>query len=328
MVLWCRRDDGFDIVHWKQSNGTPPGALAGVRLGSTEVLWLQDRRTPRTPPFDARGPRYNLSIPLLKSNLQKAVRRKTRDPALRTAWWLLCKAPAELLRRLPVILCEDTQLHERCFLEVVWLMAAVTKGYCLTWGDAAWIMSAVATALESPGRWNLEVPGPPSARFGTFAADLLPLALHVRAAFGGMTGDVAFLARLRDRATAGTLPLWLGDPVWLEEDIPWLDPDTDILLEAVDFHVYPRMLDELPGLSREAVWWCRSAPNLRPYVGEGAEIATALEVAHRERWTPCLVAHARALELFARRMRRRADREITESQPKQQKTTLDRWFKH
>lgn len=132
-------------------------------------------------------------------------------------------------------------------------MAATSKGYQLCWADAALIMAVVATALETTGHWNVKVLGPPLPPGGCLLRNPVALALHVRIAFGGMRSDQAFLGRLRDQMIAGTLPLWTGGPVWLEEDIPWLDTDEDILLEAVDQHVYPRLAEAIPGLQLDAV---------------------------------------------------------------------------
>jgi hypothetical protein len=294
---------------------------------------LVDARPQLTPPFDVRTSRYvAYHTPLLKSNLQKAIRRKERNAALRTAWWLLCREPTELLRRLPVILCEDTQIEERTFLELVWLMAATSKGYRLTWADATWVMAAVATAMETTGHWNLDVPGPPLPA-GALLRNPLALALHIRISFGGMKGDQAFMGRLRDRVIAGTLPLWTGAPMWLEEDIPWLDPDEDILLEAVDQHTYPRLGDIIPGLRLDAVWFCRSAVNVRDYVGESAAAAEAYVVERREVLGPNLAEHRLALELFSRRMRRRCMIRTDTAEVEDLKTatiaavsTLDRWL--
>jgi hypothetical protein len=328
MLFFIRTADAFLVQDKPPSAGRQ---LPAIRLHDTQLLFLVDARPQTTPPFDVRVSRYyNYHIPLLKSNLQKAIRRRERNAALRTAWWLLCYEPTELLRRLPVIICEDTQIEERTFLELIWLMAATSKGYRLLWSDAAWVMAAVATALEVTGQWNLEVPGPPLTA-GILLHQPVAMALHVRIAFGGMRGDVAFLGRLRDRVAAGTLPLWTGPIVWLEEDIPWLNPEEDILLEAVDQHTYPGLGEIIPGLRLDAVWFCRSSINLRPYVGEGAAAAAAFVEERIAALRPNLEEHAMALELFSRRMRRRADRPVVATEITRATvaavTTLDRWIK-
>ena len=51
------------------------------------------------------------SISLLKSNLQKAIRRGNVDVALKSAKLLLHKSPNDFWRRLPIIIAEDVLPH-------------------------------------------------------------------------------------------------------------------------------------------------------------------------------------------------------------------------
>ena len=73
------------------------------------------------------NPKYNINhIPILKSNLQKCVRRSLNEFAINTALCLMILDPNELLRRLPIIILEDVILHED-YTFLVWLMCAVSK---------------------------------------------------------------------------------------------------------------------------------------------------------------------------------------------------------
>ena len=69
-----------------------------------------------------------LSVPVLKSILQKSIRRRKPLPAVRVAMELADKALGELLRRLPVIMFEDSYLHPDLNL-LIWTMMAFTKDY-------------------------------------------------------------------------------------------------------------------------------------------------------------------------------------------------------
>jgi hypothetical protein len=69
-------------------------------------------------------------IPLLKSNLQKCIRRSKEDKSLNTGLTLLCLDENELLRRLPIIILEDTILIEN-YTFLIWLMCSVSKGFDL-----------------------------------------------------------------------------------------------------------------------------------------------------------------------------------------------------
>lgn len=57
-------------------------------------------------------PSYRIqAVPLLKSHLQKCIRRSRENLAVRTARHLLLTDPEALLRRLPVIMVEDAVLN-------------------------------------------------------------------------------------------------------------------------------------------------------------------------------------------------------------------------
>ena len=70
----------------------------------------------------------NLSISHLKSCLQKSIRRRAPLPAVRVAMELADKSWTDLIRRLPIIILEDSTLHPD-FALLVWLMIADSKGY-------------------------------------------------------------------------------------------------------------------------------------------------------------------------------------------------------
>jgi len=65
-------------------------------------------------------------IPVLKSILQKSIRRKRPLPSTKVAMELADKSLGDLLRRLPIIILEDSTLHPR-FPFIVWLMVAESK---------------------------------------------------------------------------------------------------------------------------------------------------------------------------------------------------------
>ena len=65
-----------------------------------------------------------------KSHLQKCFRRKKNIAALRTAYEIMLININELLRRVCIIIFEDVKLKDY-FTTMVWLMAAVSKGFVL-----------------------------------------------------------------------------------------------------------------------------------------------------------------------------------------------------
>ena len=66
----------------------------------------------------------------LKSHLQKCFRRKKNIEALRSSYEMMLININEVLRRVCIIIFEDVQL-KNYFPTMVWLMAAVSKGYYL-----------------------------------------------------------------------------------------------------------------------------------------------------------------------------------------------------
>ena len=69
-----------------------------------------------------------LSVPVLKSMLQKNIRRRRPLPAVRVAMELADKSYGDLVRRLPIMVLEDSILHPD-FPLLVWLMVAESKGF-------------------------------------------------------------------------------------------------------------------------------------------------------------------------------------------------------
>lgn len=67
---------------------------------------------------------------LLKSNLQKCVRRNKVDKAVKTAYQLINQNINEFLRRLIIIIVEDSIIHPD-MLFCMWLYMAITKGYTI-----------------------------------------------------------------------------------------------------------------------------------------------------------------------------------------------------
>lgn len=102
-----------------------------TKQGINKILLVLETSIPSEQPFHL--PVYvqkhsKLSVPVLKSVLQKSIRRRRPMPSVRIAMELVDKAFSELLRRLPIIILEDAFLHND-FPFLVWLMAAESKNY-------------------------------------------------------------------------------------------------------------------------------------------------------------------------------------------------------
>ena len=110
----------------------------------------------------ASAPALKQLTSLLKSALQKNVRRCRVDEAVTCAAALLALADAEgrrvgeaeLLRRLPIIAVEDALPEPALLPAATWLMAAHAKGYALRPPHHALLLQLVARLAEYLlGRW-------------------------------------------------------------------------------------------------------------------------------------------------------------------------------
>lgn len=203
--------------------------------GADGAVW-RDRRT-------YSGAKAAGGIGLLQSHLQKNIRRGNVDLAVRSAHELagITFGPTDptglrtLVRRLPVIAVEDSAALP-CVLPAVWYMLAMSPteksplSYKATASDVLVICACVAQ-LAAHGRRDRH-PAPRKGR-NELPTNSVNLALLIRAAYGGMGGDVAML-KTRAHATAPSD----------DSNSPWLAPIAappalrpgDWLLEGVDFH--------------------------------------------------------------------------------------------
>lgn len=167
-----------------------------------ETNWSARDQQPQVNPVHAS---------VLKSMLQKGVRRRAQDKVVRLCSALMAASPQDCLRRLPIVILEDCCLHPG-FPVLVWLMIANSKGFQLSpalIGVVLHIMYEVAgTSLRDRPSDAAEVlatvPAPeslavfPSTPRSFALIDLPPgaprtliVALLLRSAYGGMAWDVA-----------------------------------------------------------------------------------------------------------------------------------------
>jgi hypothetical protein len=269
---------------------------APVKLGKSALLHLADSR-PASEPLTPPSPLLHYNVHVLKSNIQKAIRRGAAEAALATAQQLIYQDANEFVRRLPILMTEDTQLVPSLFVECVWLMVAVSKGYVLTMADNALLLTTVASCLAAKGRYNLHAEMAGGALRRASAADTVALAFTLRIAFGGMGGDMAFLGRLQARWCAGELPC--AEPAALSTAVEPFTPAKHLLPVAMDFHCFKHMLREVGGgLTKEVVWWHCSSPNFRAPVGIGGADLVATEAQRREETAAEFAAHRDSIAAF------------------------------
>ena len=218
---------------------------------------------------------YTYSVALLKSNLQKAMRRQKVDICLSTANQLMWQDMAAFLRRLVIIAIEDVRVC-RGLEKVTWLMAAHSKQFVPQPCHMRGLMGFVNYLSNEPVYdriRRIEV-------FNTvplwkqISRTSLHMALGVRYGYGGMGGDQRLLIQtmLRLNPDPTTYPQgWTNNDNFalaLESVQPF--GAAHMMNEAVDFHctsiandasrVFYRSCKEL----KQWIWNYRSSINVRP----------------------------------------------------------------
>lgn len=110
--------------------------------GVTLVTNIGRSETDKFPHFVLPSETIYNNVPYLKSHLQKCIRRSNVNLALKTALHLARLDLQELLRRLAIIMVEDAILMPE-FSTLVWITAAVSKGYCLDQKRMYWLFGLI-----------------------------------------------------------------------------------------------------------------------------------------------------------------------------------------
>jgi hypothetical protein len=218
------------------------------------------------------------TVACLKSHLQKMVRRKSSDLAVKTARRLLLLDPMSLLRRLPIIMIEDVMLLPALW-PLVWLMMAYPfRG--LTDEDCEWILGVVHKLVTHDWSENL-LEEAPDADWRPEITDPLVGAIAIRHEYGGLRGDKPLMIhsawtwqQRRRRAESGEHLSWFSlqihqhnsciTPIPLVSIEPLLASEFNSV--ALDHHITPitRLLPSGGGKNwAQIIWDCSSSRNPR-----------------------------------------------------------------
>ncbi len=209
------------------------------------------------------SPEVPCSMPLLKSHLQKAIRRKKTELALRTLYSLMSQDTIATLRRLPIIAIEDVCLV-RGLSTIVWLMM-VDKKHTVTEIDYAFLENFVFSLCETDEYFDCTGEADETTMTITRAnshknivdsnIDNMDdvLALFYRIEYGGMKCDKTLFQNAIEYHTN----LYLTTPTSIEMKINNLDKNivrchivlslnSDLFIqEAIDFHPYPWIVKKI-----------------------------------------------------------------------------------
>lgn len=212
----------------------------------------------------------NLTIPLLKSNLQKAVRRQQHSIALTTTIALLQLDPTELLRRLPIIYIEDVCLTDS-FCIIIWLMMSPRQSYKLTNQDVYIILAIVNDLCNQNNYYDLNYTTDIKftlRELQEFQQKDYLIGLYYRALYGGMKSDIVMLNNAIHYYSTHADEIYHTNYAAL--DVSIIEPYVQMIDAAIDFHPLPNMLKYINSKLdvreediKKTIWFAESGVNIR-----------------------------------------------------------------
>lgn len=198
----------------------------------------------------------------LLSHLQKCVRRNNYRMAVHTAEILLEVSPISFLRRLPIIMIEDSYIHYSLHT-IIWLLCIVSNGYTIEDNQKKWLLGVVYIISSCIYKEYIE-----TSKF-VFSKKITNIhmkqkeiqnivySLEARRVYGGMKGDKTMIeSYMNHYYTINTV--W--DTLFYKKVIPIyqksiISKQYDWVYEAYDFHCSSFLLDtlecEYPQYSKE-----------------------------------------------------------------------------
>lgn len=123
----------------------------------------------------------------LLSHLQKAVRKMDDIKSIKTAKHLIDLDYNSFIRRLPIIMLEDVNIHSSISV-LIWLMIANTKGFQKKDQIIKWLLGIVYHLAKSPEKTNYSNKEIKEIKIDE--EDIILQCLRFRKAYGGMKGDL------------------------------------------------------------------------------------------------------------------------------------------
>ena len=221
------------------------------------------------------------NISLLKSHLQKCVRRGDVDKAVMTAYILMEKDMGQFLRRLPIIIVEDVCLISQ-FSIIVWLMVAFPN-FQIYNNHKRWLLGLIVKLTQYPHKEIIEkyqllyqeeeqILYEYIANFSKLEVDqkTLALSLLLRKSYGGLKGDGYMLMLYYYLQVQGKLiytPSLNIKPIYITKLL--LSDELEIC--SADFHCFPQILGMLhhqypeytDDILKKTIWNCSSCINFR-----------------------------------------------------------------
>jgi len=221
------------------------------------------------------------NVPLMKSLLQKCIRRQMLEQAVQTALHLIKLNPDAFLRRIFVIMLEDVSLHTS-ISTIVWLTSAISKGFKLRLNHIEWLLGVVQYLCQNPHKTYMVhnhhnqydvssiLPLIEQSHLSNIYKDVIYTILF-RISYGGMPSDLNIFYWYVQQILCGEIDV--SDENINPIEINKIKPlqICDILPNGADFHCYPFLPSLLnknfPQFTeseiKKCIWECSSKINTR-----------------------------------------------------------------
>ena len=219
---------------------------------------------------------------ILKSNLQKTIRRGKKSNAIRTAFHLMRLNLIEFLRRIIIISIEDSCLHKD-LLVLIWFMC-FNDQKIISLVHIQYFLGIVLLITNSDNLDRSFENNPLDKEvFDKLVENILKLELEkrnilmvlvIRRYFGGMKGDIVMMDntinKWYDYLKCNTIPLHMiskGGSIKITSYLP----KNELLIPSFDFHCFPKIIilikkkhNNLSDIQiKKAIWHNSSKINIR-----------------------------------------------------------------
>ena len=181
-------------------------------------------------------------VSLLKSNIQKAIRRQKKEIALYSTLKMIeMDTTVDLLRRLTIITIEDSGMN-LYFPKLVWLYVMIqTSSYILSIEDVQFIYNYVGLLCDISTMSHCLEEKDSVVSTREWNTNIYCVALYIRTFYGGFQGERKLIHRYIRALNHG---FHIDTTEIKHEPIP-IHYKVRILDSAIDFHCYPKMLEKV-----------------------------------------------------------------------------------
>ena len=305
ITLYLKDDYDVDVLYNKDfhdDNGGWESKSVSLSRGYGKTLWNGHKFTltvakeiKKVSNIDIyhKSPDKLYNYHVLKSAIQKAVRRCKVKEAILLSLQTICQNCNAFIRRISIIMIEDSIIHKGLPF-IIWTMIAMTKGYKLTIDDVYQLLLIVSDIASVKYRdqfksgYDYVYVNPLLDKDGNLVnKNKYLLALILRGNYGGMKNDISMIEkfilqwdhRFKDCTHKDIFRHYKdvhNNNKFIRELIvnkPYLTKSC-LLRDAKDFHCYPSMLTDVvekyPKYGtfdiKKTIWYFRSGLYTKVYI--------------------------------------------------------------